>query len=239
MGDSTVPVISHSGGVDRLLRHHGHRRTAASLSRNVAPGYRRGVPAWAQLGQARGGWRLRHGVGAALDCGRLVVATDEEFAREPSRLDEGLAMAPRNVDEQARRRYPATTALGAGCHALGPSSPGALRAQNARALGAALVACSRRLRTATAVKLCARDARSVTLVKSSVTLLDRDASNAIGEGYTLRPLEEISSRARFVWCHPREDIEFVIGDDEVLEEAALAARHRPGGDPPAGLLRDI
>jgi hypothetical protein len=114
-----------------------------------------------------------------------------------------------------------------------------LRARNARALGAALVACSRRLRTATAVKLCARDARSVTLVKSSVTLLDRDASNAIGEGYTLRPLEEISSRARFVWCHPREDIEFVIGDDEVLEEAALAARHRPGGDPPAGLLRDI
>jgi hypothetical protein len=88
-------------------------------------------------------------VGAALDCGRLVVATDEEFAREPSRLDEGLAMAPRNVDEQARRRYPATTALGAGCHALGPSPPGALRAQNARALGAALVACSPRLRTAT------------------------------------------------------------------------------------------
>ena len=149
MGDSTVPVISHSGGVDRLLRHHGHRRTAASLSRNVAPGYRRRLPAWAQLGQARGGWRLRHGVGAALYCGRLVVATDEEFAREPSRLDEGLAMAPRKVDKQARRRYStlATAAPGAGCHALGPSSPGALRARNAHAPGAALVACSRRLRT--------------------------------------------------------------------------------------------
>jgi hypothetical protein len=170
MGDSTVPVISHSGGVDRLLRHHGHRRTAASLSRNVAPGYRRGVPAWAQLGQARGGWRLRHGVGAALDCGRLVVATDEEFAREPSRLDEGLAMAPRKVDKQARRRYPCHNNTGRWLPRLGaviprrasrpqrartrrrarrlqPAASHAkavkLRVRNARALGAALVACSR------------------------------------------------------------------------------------------------
>jgi hypothetical protein len=187
MGDSTVPVISHSGGVDRLLRHHGHRRTAASLSRNVAPGYRRGVPAWAQLGQARGGWRLRHGVGAALDCGRLVVATDEEFAREPSRLDEGLAMAPRNVDEQARRRYPATTALGAGCHALGPSSPGALRAQNARALGAALVACSPRLRTATHSGQTSRPQRARTRRR---TRRLQPAASHCHSGQTLRPRRE-------------------------------------------------
>ena len=36
-----------------------------------------------------------------------------------------------------------------------------------------------------------------------------------------------------------EDIEFVIGDDEVLDEVALAARHRPGGDPSVDLLRDM
>jgi len=133
MGDSTVPVISHSGGVDRLLRHHGHRRTAASLSRNVAPGYRRGLPAWAQLGQARGGWRLRHGVGAALDCGRLVVATDEEFAREPSRLDEALAVALRKVNEQARRRCPCHNSAGRWLPRLGAVTPRrASRPQRAR-----------------------------------------------------------------------------------------------------------
>ena len=34
-------------------------------------------------------------------------------------------------------------------------------------------------------------------------------------------------------------IEFAIEDDEELYEAALAASHRPGGDPLAGLLRDM
>ena len=36
-----------------------------------------------------------------------------------------------------------------------------------------------------------------------------------------------------------DDIEFAIEDDEELYEAALAASHRPGGDPLAGLLRDM
>ena len=33
--------------------------------------------------------------------------------------------------------------------------------------------------------------------------------------------------------------EFMIEDDEVLDEAALAARYRPGGDPSAYLLRSM
>ena len=36
-----------------------------------------------------------------------------------------------------------------------------------------------------------------------------------------------------------DDIEFAIEDDEELYEAALAASQRPGGDPLAGLLRDM
>jgi hypothetical protein len=113
-------------------------------------------------------------VGAALYCGRLVVATDEEFAREPSRLDEGLAMAPRKVDEQARRRYPCHNNTGRWlplrlprlgaviprraprpqrartrrrARRLQPAASHAtvvkLRVRDARAFGAALVACSR------------------------------------------------------------------------------------------------
>jgi hypothetical protein len=36
-----------------------------------------------------------------------------------------------------------------------------------------------------------------------------------------------------------EDYEFVIEDDEELDEAALAARYRPGGDPSADLLSSM
>ena len=36
-----------------------------------------------------------------------------------------------------------------------------------------------------------------------------------------------------------EDYEFEIEDDEELDEAALAARYRPGGDPSADLLSSM
>ena len=62
-----------------------------------------------------------------------------------------------------------------------------------------------------------------------------------GLGYVDGPL---AGRRRGLGRSPftitnEDDIEFAIEDDEELYEAALAASHRPGGDPLAGLLRDM